>query len=163
MEDPASSVLRLTELAGNHSHDGRVCVVALALSGCGVAQRIQTRQQVPHSTHSKILRRREQVVLKVRSLGSTNVNARGADDQSRQDRPWPCRLHVFPPSVLGWPARFSQLRGAGLVGPTVGPPGVSPLVRLAGSLRRRHEALKALHQQCVATAPYMNCSWSREY
>jgi len=34
----------------------------------------------PIQPHSKILRRREQVVLKVRSLGSTGVNARGADD-----------------------------------------------------------------------------------
>jgi|SRR6516165_5079249 hypothetical protein len=25
----------------------------------------------------------------------------------RQDRPWPRRLHVFPPSVLRWPVRLS--------------------------------------------------------
>src|SRR6516165_2360978 len=70
----------------------------------------------------------------------------------RQDRARPCRLHVLPPSVLGWPRRLGQVRGTGQVGPAVGRSGVSPLVLLIaslGPLRGRHETLEALHQQRV--------------
>jgi len=92
------------------------------------------RRQVPHSTHSKILRRREQIVLKVRSLGSTGVNARGADDQAEGSTvalPTP-RL----PTIGPWLAGSAQL-GAGN---RSGRAGRRPLWRIAAGPARRQLA-----------------------